>query len=513
VSFVTVPASGAVGYVSDALPQELPPNGWSYTQNIRFRDGYAERFLGSSQVFTTPSVTPYFITPYRSLNSKFWVHAGIARVYVDDGVTRTDLTPAAPYTGGVDDRWTGGSASGVLVINNGVDQPQFWAGNVAVKFANLTGWDATWKCASLRPFKQYIVALDVSKGATRYANMVKWSAAAVPGALPTSWDAADATKDAGEQDIAETTDVLIDQLQLGDINVLYKERSMYAMQYIGQPFVWRFYRLPGEVGMLARGCAVNTPKGHVVLTAGDLILHNGQGPQSIVQGRMRKWLFNNLDTTNYARAFVVANYQTNEVWVCFPESGMAACTLALVWNWVDDTFSTRQLSNVTYGGTGPAIVTATGSTWATDSNAWSTDTTSWNNDGFASAQSRLILTTTAPLISLTESAATFDGATPTSIVERTGITFDKPDVVKTVRQVIPRIDATAGTVLSIQVGASMDAEVAPTWQPATSYTVGTTRKADAYATGRFLAFRITGTTSNPWRLRSFDMDIQERGMY
>jgi hypothetical protein len=122
-----------------------------------------------------------------------------------------------------------------------------------VKFANLTGWDATWRCKSLRPFKQYIVALDVTKAGTRYANMVKWSAAAVPGALPTSWDATDATKDAGEQDIAETTDVLIDQLQLGDINVLYKERSMYAMQYIGQPFVWRFYRLPGEVGMLARG--------------------------------------------------------------------------------------------------------------------------------------------------------------------------------------------------------------------------------------------------------------------
>jgi hypothetical protein len=72
---------------------------------------------------------------------------------------------------------------------------------------------------------------------------------------------------------------------------------------------------------------------------------------------------------------------------------------------------------------------------------------------------------------------TFDGATPTSILERTGITFDKPDVVKTLRQVIPRIDATAGTVLSIQLGASMDAEVAPTWQPAVSYTVGTTRKA------------------------------------
>lgn len=513
MSFVTVPASGQVGYVADALPQELPPNGWSYASNIRFRDGYAERFGGSAKVFNTPSVTPYFTTPYRSLNSKFWIHAGIARVYVDDGATRTDLTPAAPYTGAIDDRWTGGSASGVMVINNGVDQPQFWGGNVAVKFANLTGWNATHRCASLRPFKQYLVALDVSKGATRYANLVKWSAAAVPGSLPSSWDETDATKDAGEQDLAETTDVLIDQLQLGDINVLYKERSMYAMQYIGQPYIWRFYRLPGETGMLARGCGVNTPKGHVVLTAGDLILHNGQGPQSIIQGRMRKWLFNNLDTTNFARSFVVANYPMNEVWVCFPESGQSTCTLALVWNWQDDTLTTRQLSNATYGASGQVVVVPADATWAGDSAAWSADATTWGNDGFGSTQTRLLLTTSAPLISLAESGTLFDSTTPTSTLERTGITLDKPDVVKTVRQIIPRFDATAGTVVSIQVGGSMDAEVAPTWGTAVTYTVGTSRKADVFATGRFLAFRITSTSINPWRLRSFDLDVQDHGKY
>lgn len=512
MTYATVPAAGQFGFIADALPQELPPNAWSYAQNIRFRDGYAERAGGSSQVFTTPSVTPYWITSYRALTSKFWVHAGIARVYVDDGATRTDLTPASPYTGGIDDRWTGGSASGVLVINNGIDQPQFWAGDIGVKFANLTGWNSAWRAASVRPFKQYIVALDVTKSGTRYANMVKWSAAAVPGALPASWDETDPTKDAGEQDIAETTDLMVDQLQLGDINVIYKERSMYGMQYIGQPFIWRFFRLPGEVGMLARGCAASTPVGHVVLTSGDLILHNGQGPKSIVQARMRKWLFNNLDTTNYLRAFVTTSYLTNEVWVCFPEAGQSACTLALVWNWVDDTFSTRQLPGVTFGASGQVLV-ATNATWASDAQAWSADTTTWGNDGFGTTQNRLLLTTTAPLISLTESAQTFDGTTPTMMLERTGITFDKPDLVKTVKAVIPRFDATAGTVLSIQVGASMDAEIAPTWSTPVSYTVGSTRKADTFATGRFLAFRVSANDTKQWRLRSFDMDINGRGNY
>ncbi|MDB5541981.1 MAG: hypothetical protein JWQ89_3708 [Devosia sp.] len=508
----TIPAAGQFGFVADATPQELPPNAWSNAQNMRFRDGYAERFRGSSQIFTTPSVAPYYLTPYRSLNSKFWIHAGIARVYSDDGTTRTDLTPTTAYTGSVDDRWTGGSASGVLVINNGVDQPQFWGGDTAVKFANLTGWNSAWRAASMRPFKNYLVALDITKSGARYPHMVKWSSAADPGSLPPSWDETDATKDAGEQPISDTTDFLIDQLALGDINVIYKERSMFGMQYIGPPYIWRFYRLPGESGMLTRGCAVNTPKGHVVLTSGDLILHNGQGPQSIVSGRMRKWLFNSIDPTNYARSFLVTNPALNEVWVCFPTTGQAACTLALVWNWQDDTFGVRQLSNATYGGTGQ-INTSTSGTWASDTDTWDHDTTSWNSDGFGSTETRLLMTSTTPLISLMETGTQFNGVDPTCIIERIGLAFDAPDQIKTVTRVVPRIDAVPGTVLSIQVGASMDAEVGPLWSPAVAYTVGTSRKVDAFATGRFLAYRITSTSSQPWRFKSFDMGIVSAGAY
>jgi hypothetical protein len=113
----------------------------------------------------------------------------------------------------------------------------------------------------------------------------------------------------------------------------------------------------------------------------------------------------------------------------------------------------------------------------------------------------------------TETGAQFNGSTPTCISERTGMAFDKPDVVKTVRAVVPRIDAIAGTQVTIEVGGSMDAEIAPTYSPAFTYTVGTSRKADCFATGRFLAFRITSTSIQPWRLKSFDMEITEHGPY
>lgn len=509
---VTIPSAGQYGVIGDAAPQELPPNAWSAATNMRFRDGYAERFKGSAAVFATPAVVPYFVAPFSSGASRMWVHAGLAKVYVDDGTTRTNLTPASDYTGAIDDKWVGGTLGGIMVINNGVDLPQYWGGNVAVKFAALTAWTGTWRAVSVRPFKNFLVALGITKGATSYPHMVKWSSAADPGTLPASWDETDATKDAGEQDLAETPDLLVDQLQLGDMNVIYKERSMYAMRYIGQPFIWQFQRLPGDVGALGRNCVAPVPAGHVVLAAGDLVLHAGQGPQSLLTARMRRWLFNRIDSTNFKRAFLTTNPARNEVWVCWPQGGDTACTMALVWNWVDDTFGVRELPGATCGAAGQ-INYAAASAWATDTGTWAADTSVWNTDEYNAMEARLILGGAGPALQLQDTGALFSGVAPTSLLERTGMTFDAPDMVKTIRSLVPRVDAPAGTLLSVQVGASMDAEVAPTWGAAVPYTVGTTRKADVFATGRFMAVRIGSTDVQPWRLKSYDLDVVNRGMY
>jgi hypothetical protein len=477
---------------------------------MRFQDGYARRFEGTVQVFDNTSVTPYFLMPLQVGSTRYWVHAGQAAVYVDDGTTRTDITGTTP-TGAVDDRWTGGALSGLLVLNNSADVPMYWDGSTSTNLTSLTGWDSTWRAKSVRPFKNYLVALDVTKSSTRYPYMVKWSHSSDPGSLPSSWDAADASLDAGEVDLAETPDILIDQLPMGDRNVLYKESSMYEMQYIGGTFIWRFARLPGSIGMLARGCAAETPLGHVVLAAGDLVVHEGQGPRSILSGRMRAWLFNSMDASVYQRSFVVANKARNEVWTCFPESGSTTCNLALVWNWKDDTLAIRELSNVTYAAVGPQTFASSG-TWAGDANVWDTDPTSWGATDFSPADHRLLLCKASEIL-VADAGTTHDGTAYDAYLERTGLSFDDPFTVKTVRSVFPRIDGPAGQTVTIEVGGSMDAESSPTWSPPVTYTIGSSFKADAYATGRFLSVRIKSTGSFSWRLKSIDMDYVKRGGY
>lgn len=513
MTVVTIPAAGQYGFVADQPPQELPPNAYSYVRNVRFRDGMAERFAGEVQVFSATSVIPYFVMAYGTPTKRYWIHAGLAAIYADDGTTRTDVTGTAP-TGAIDDRWTGGTLGGIALLNNGVDVPQFWAGDTSLNFATLTGWDSSWRAKSVRPFKAYIVAVGITKGSTVLPHMVKWSAAADPGTIPASWDASDATIDAGELDLAETPDLIVDQLVMGDVNIIYKEQSMYVQALSGDNNIFTFRRIPGNYGMLYRGCAADTPKGHVVLANGDVVLHQGQGePQSLLVGRAKKWLFSRIDSTQYKRCFVVSNPTKNEVWVCYPTAGATSCTEALVWNWVDNTLGIRTLSNVTYASAG-LLDYSQGNTWADYAGlTWAEVAASWNQNDYTPADSRLIMASTSSKLLLADARTAFDLGPVNAVLERTGMAFDDPSRFKTLRSIVPRIDAVAGTVVQISFGASNDAEQAPIYGAPISYTVGTTRKADGFISGRFLSYKIESTTNQPWRVKSIDFDIVMGGLY
>jgi hypothetical protein len=512
MAIVPVKDLGQFGIWADHMPGELAPNAFSGGQNVRFRNGYAERVLGESPAFTTPAVTPYWIQPYVTTTARFWIHAGLAAVYADDGTTRTDITGTAP-TGAIDDRWTGGSLNGVLVMNNGVDQPMFWGGDTSLNLATLTGWNSAWRCKSLKPFKNFLLALNVTKSTTNYPHMVKWSDAADPGAVPASWDEADATKLAGEQDIAETPDLIVDGEQLGDIFVVYKERSRWGIQFIGGNDVFRFFRLPGDDGLLARGQVAVTPVGHVFMTAGDVKIHTGGAAQSILDGKMRKYIFSQIDSDVYGRAFLATQPQRSEVWICFPSAGQETCNMAVLWNWETGALGVRDLNAVTYGAAGLLSVTSSSNTWDADSEAWQDDDTAWNQDGTNASDARLLLTTTTPAILIADSSTKFNGTDYTSYVQRSGMDFGDGYTYKTCRGLIPRIDAAAGAVLSIEIGGADSAEESPVWSSPVSYTVGTTFKADAFATGRYLAYRIKSESGQPWRVRSVDFDIVSRGAF
>lgn len=508
---IPIKGLGTAGFVPDQLAQELPDAAFTAVSNIRFRDGNAERIDGDTQIYSAPAVTPYFVATYANGSARYTIHAGTAAVYADDGTTRTDITGTAP-TGASGNRWTGGTLNGVFILNNGVDQPMYWGGDVLTNLATLTGWNSGWRAAVIRPWKYYLIALDVTKSGNRYPHMIKWSSAADPGTVPASWDEADPANDAGEVDLAETTDFMVDCLPLGDQLIIYKQFSCYAATYVGGLSIFNFRRIPVDHGLLARGCVAATPAGHLVLANGDLMLMNGQGSQSIVSGKIRRWLFDGMDATYYDRSFVTTNPSMNEAWVCFPTTNNSTCNRALIWNWQENTFSVRDLSGVTYGCSGQ-IAVSVADTFDTDSVSFDESSTAFDQAQLPLSKAQMVLCTTEPKILAVDVGSDFHGSTFTASLERTGLAFGDPAAVKTIRAVYPRIDGNIGSTVYIQIGSTMDVEAPYSWGTAVPYVIGSTYKADTFATGRFLGYRVYSTDTFAWRMRSIDFDVKQRGRY
>lgn len=512
---VPIKGLGDIGYLPDQDSYELAPNAISELQNFRMLNGWAEKTRGYRQVFDATITPPYFMCALATAATKYIVHATSSAVYVDDGSTRSPITPAAGLTAVVSNAWTHAVLSGILLLNNGTNRPMYWAGAVATPLQVLPGWTATYKARALRALRYHAVAIHITDSAASmpYLRRVLWSAAAEPGTVPQSWAVADPTNDAGQVDLAGDG-ALVDALPLGDSLVIYGEYDMHLMTYTGDPLnVFAFQKINDPIGMLAPGCGVVIPSiGHVVLTKDDVCVHNGQGAQSILDGKARTWLQNNLDPDYSDEAFVVANHQKSEVWICFPERNYSVCTKALVWNWQTQTLGKADLPNVTCG----TAATFNWSVESFDSDSVTFDSESvltFNNtaDVFGQNSRRLLLGTAGNKIHVMDSSDLADGASFTGYIERTGIHLDAEDQRKHLMRLWPQIDAANGAQISVSFGASNDPETAPTYETAVTYTVGTDQWVDAWTEGRYLAYKLSSTS---WfRMRSVVLEVKAGGKF
>ena len=368
-----VPNCGQYGVNNDLSQHELPINVWTDAQNIRFLDGYVNQVLGYGEVYGTPSITPHHVLPVIIAGARYWIYASLAKIYcttitagaaVHTNLTRQTAGNDVDYTATANS-WTSAVLGGVPILNpgNATDVPQFWDLNTANNFAALTNWPASTYCKSMRAYKNSLVALNITKSSTNYPYMIKWSHPAVPGAVPSSWDETDPALDAGEFDLAEGYDHIIDGLTLGDSLIVYKEASVWRIDYTGGQSIYSTRKVLGTSGAMNRNCIVEIDGFHVVLTNNDIVIHDGTQAVSVLDKTTRRWLFQNIDVDEFSRCFVFKNPFFNEVSICYPSIGADYCDSAIVYNYVDKTISKRAMPNVHHANYGQVENSLVG-TWA-----------------------------------------------------------------------------------------------------------------------------------------------------
>lgn len=524
---MTFPINGAgeVGLITDILPSELAPNVWSDARNVRFRYGYVEKMLGYRQAFAATPVAPYFQLYHMQGANKFWIVAGLNDVYVWDVVSSgyTKITRlAGTYNASSDDVWVGFVFNSIPILHNPNDIPQFWGDpDLANPLQNLTNWPVGTFAKTVRAYKNYLVALDITKGSTRYPAMVKWSHPADPGAVPETWDETDPTKDAGEYQLSGNTEAVIDCNTLRDTNILYKTTSTWGMSAIGGTAVFRFFKIFDSLGVAGRDCSVEFFSGkHFVFTGEDCVVHDGQNAESVLSRRRLRWLRANVNSTIINRSFVFALPSREEVWTCIPSDPASTYPdRAIVWNWKTGAIGDRVLPPTPYVAIGPVEEGLTPETWDSDTETWDSDPNPWGDTLFRPAVKQALLAdvSNSRMIRLDSTSGEL-GSGMTSYVERQFLAVPStsngpPDVtrMKFLRRIWLRLDGTISGQVTVTVGSHMNHQSPVVWRTSSLFTIGTSQYIDCRVTGRLFAIKIESAAPIEWRLHGLELDVIPAG--
>lgn len=519
---------GVPGVVQDTPAYQMEPEAWTTALNMRCRDGGMVSIPGWASIFGTPSVAPHFAMPVVSISQVFWLYMSLTKAYVWDGsshsnITRQTASADVDYTTGNGRDINGTLFAGIPILNTGSDDPQYWSDYVTTtKLQALPNWPANSTIKCLRSFGAYLVGINYYNGTNNYPHLVKWSSSASgAGTLPQSWDETDATLDTGEYDLPDVNSgILQEAMQLGAKLMLYKEQSMWSMRYIGGRPIFAFDTFSDVVGILAPRCVTPTGDGkkHVMATQDDIVIHDGNSPPtSLLNKRMRRSLFQNIDTQNYKNSFMFTDYINTEIYFCYPEQGQEFATRALIFNY--RTGALTEMDGVTFrNATVGQVEDEDTETWDTGTDTWEEDTGPWSSQ----ERRQLVLCdpTNTKLHKTSTSTYTRDGVSYSSTLQRTGLALIgkkrngewivNHEIMKFVDRMWPKVQ---GGPVQIRVGSQMTVDGTVTWGPYQTFSPGTDVAVDIAVSARAVAVEFRMQTTGDWRLDGYRLSITPDGHY
>lgn len=499
------------GVASDLPGWSVPNDYYTQAENIVFRQGVAERAPSSEAVYDPPSVAPYHLLNALIGGINYWIYAGLTASYAVTGSTHTDITHASGQQSQSSiAKLSLGLLNGVPFFNNALDEPMYWDGNTANNFVDLPGWTATEVCEFMIAHRYHLFAFGIDGPSGDFPEQLKWSAAASPGSVPSSWTAA-ATNDAGSAELADTPGPIISAANLRGALGIYKQSSMYLGNYIGERSeeIYEFRPAFSQLGALCRHAVADVNGQHFVVTDGDIVMTDGQAVRQLAQNRRRRFLFNQLDQDNFQNLFVVYNRKQGEVWLCFPESGNTYATRAMIYDVANDAWGDRELPTVAHAAMGTISDTTVSEAWDDDSNTWDSDLTAWNEQAFSLASADLVVAVPGD----TELRGVGRGnESLTSLLAKYGIDCGDPERFKFLKRLHLRVEGDTGIDFSVRVGTQQTSGGAITWGSTQTYN-SDSGFVNLLAMGRFFNIEITVSTASAFKITGLDLEYEQRGYH
>ena len=307
---------GSVGLIfnTDRLPYDLPPQGWTTAHNVRFYNDdamSARGWLKRADIGERCKQLDY----NAGLNGNYWIAFGTNRIFtIQDAFVVTQVA-----TGFDSDEWHTHNFQGIPIGSNESQLPkcQYLAGiapDALTPFVTFPGWPATDICKLVVGYRNFVVALNITEDGDNFPTKIRWSDAAAPGEMPSSWDVADPTTLAGEIVLPAHTGPIVAADVLRDDVIIYTVKSAFRLSYVGGSSVMRVREIPAGPGAFGPHSVLPVKGSHVVMTHDDMVIFDGNQSQSIVQDEGRQILQTLITGAARGYARLAYNSAFSEIW-------------------------------------------------------------------------------------------------------------------------------------------------------------------------------------------------------
>ena len=555
---------GAVGVIADANPYSLPPNAFSKAVNVVFDENRVQRAPLFKQVFPAIRSLLSYADSVGTIDAQTGTYdaatgnpssaARFVGSYADPSFGETvivcdnsgevlsypngSLAFVSPGAGLVtnDQPWSHAQVAGLSYLARKGMRPYVRNVKTDSNYSLIAGdWVTTHTASVVRSYLDYVIMLNVTKGTTEYPTMVKWSNPVEYSSAVSSvnWDPSNPSYIAGENIIGEMTSGIRDGMVLGTNFIIYSQDQVWLMEYTGSSFVFNWRRLFPNGGVFNTNCVVEIEGKHYVFGEDDLYVHDGVTKQSIADGRVRRAVFNSINRSKRTAAFVMHDSVSNLVYFCYNTSsdevkwkGTQYCNQAAVYNYRANTWSFMDMPNVIGGA--ETNVDLQKNTYPQVDGSYEIYNSSFVSfDGVKPKITiALGITDTAngltesrvyavdlPSVSLTNLPVSTETRTD-AVVERIGIDLDDAGTgmplrsYKTITGIIPQAAFnTVDASFKWDIG-SADLPNNPVVYRSTSYfNPSTDYKVDTKVSGRYLAYRVTSSSLEDFRLIGFDAEV------
>jgi hypothetical protein len=509
-----------LGLILDRPPSEIDPRAFSSGLNIRFLNGRVISTLPDSEVLAGATDTPLFLIPWISGASLYWIYATPTKIWSVLG-THSDISGGV-YHATADLRWVGTIFSGIPILTNAslVDKPQRFNPTTGL-MQNLDNFPATDYVKVVRQYGDFLIGLNLKRGTDLFPHTLKWSDAAALGTLPGSWDATDPTTFAGERDLGSDYGDIVDCLELGRMNVVYKEDAAFAMILVGGQSVFSTPPLPFQRGLIAPDCVCQVPMGHFVVGQGRVYVHDGNTFEDIIEGRALKWFFNSINASYISRTWVTQHPILPEVWVGYVSN---ASTNGYhdrvgIWNWKNGTWTIRDIDSITFATQG--YVSGTEAVINDYTQVINSYTQVFDARTYNLAKKIIVgcsPVSTMPLQKLDE--VTTIGTAKSFFLERLDLPISgqaqdgtlevDTSTTKFLRRIYFKLKG-AGTV-TIKFGQRSSVDAPIDWSPPESFEIGVDRYIDCWLQYTLLSYRIESTGMADFEYLGASMEIEPLGV-